>query len=129
MNEAIIGASIIGGSIILSSLLVNRRLKMINEGLFFAIIKHAFVSNFSRFSQLDNTSIAVIDQHAYYVQNGTLWIADFLNDDMVMASARPVDLVNADNLLLREAMIAVDVLNDTMRDQMELVEDDDEEEE
>jgi len=128
MDETIIAACIVGGSVILSSLFVGRRLKMINEGLFYAIIKHGLISNFSRFTQLDNTSVAVIDQHAYYVQNGTLWIADFINDDMVMQSARPLDLVNADNLLLREAMMAVDVLNDIAHDH-DHDEDDDEDDE
>jgi hypothetical protein len=126
MDASIIAAGIIAGSVIGSSFAISRRLKKIEDGLFYAIIKHALVSNFSRFSQLDEASIAVIDQHAYYVQNGTLWIADYLDDDMVMQSARPVDLVEADSLLLREAMMAVDVLNNVVSGKME---DEEEEEE
>ena len=117
--ESILASCIVAGSIVGSSIFIGRKIRQMNEAMFFALLKGSLISNFSRFSQLDETSIAVIDQHAYYVQNGTLWIADFFDNDMVMQSARPIDLVNADNLLLREAMMAVDVLNNVVNSQNE----------
>jgi hypothetical protein len=103
---------IIGGTIAIGTAVLARRLHSLESALFYAITKHGLVSNFSRFSQLDETSIAVIEEHAFFVQNGTLWIADFKNEDLIMPSARPMDLVNADGALLKEAMMAVDVLTD-----------------
>lgn len=110
--EKIISSFIVGGSIVGASAIVARQIKKLEEALFYSISKAGLVSNFARFGQLDDTSIAVIEEHAFFVQNGTLWIADFKNDDLIMPSARPIDLVNTDGTLLKEAMMAVDVLTD-----------------
>ena len=115
----IIKPLVIGGTIAIGTAVLARRLQSLEDALFYAITKHGLVSNFSRFGQLDDTSIAVIEEHAFFVQNGTLWIADFKNEDLIMPSARPIDLVNTDGTLLKEAMMAVDVLTEIASEEEE----------
>jgi len=112
MDNRIQAPLIIGGSIITASLILRRGISKLTEDITYAINRNSLISNFSRFGQLDDTSVAVIDDHAYFVQNGTLWIADFVDDDLLMETARPIDLMSLDKPLLKEAMMAVDVLTD-----------------
>lgn len=112
MLETLASSVIVGGSILGAAVLVRQSINRQTLNLSYVIAKGSLIANFARFGQLDETSIAVIDEHAYFVQNGTLWIADFKNDDLLMPTARPIDLVNTDGPLLKEAMMAVDVLAD-----------------
>jgi hypothetical protein len=113
-------AAIVGGSILIGSFIIYKGIGKMADMMLYGIVRHALVSNFSRFGRLDNTNIAVIDDtRAYFVREGALWVANFQNDDLVMESARPIDLVGVDIELLKEAMIAVDVLSGNIEEDEE----------
>ena len=89
-----------------------------------AMIRSALVSNFSRFGNLDEYKIVVIeDSRGYFVRDNALWTCDIVDDEIVNSSTRPVDLIKIDADKLKEVMAAVDTLNTEVHD---LIEEEDE---
>lgn len=121
--KEVIGASIIGVSVIIGARHVYRGLQGHAGALYEGMIRSALVSNFSRFGTFDPNKIVVMDDtRGYFIRDDALWVCEIKDDDVLPATARPVDLIHMDAQNLREVMAAVDTLNTAVDD---LVEDED----
>jgi hypothetical protein len=121
----LIAGSIVVGSIIIAYM-IYRVIRVSTMTLFQAIVRHAFVSNFSRFGDFSDMKVAIIDDETgYYVKDGALWIVEVKDDEVVKSTARPVDLFNIDEVKLKEVMAAVDALNTDLHDMFDIDEDED----
>jgi hypothetical protein len=123
--DMLIAVSIVAGSIIIAYM-TYRAIRVSTATLFQAIVRHAFVSNFSRFGDFSDMKVAIVDEETgYYVREGALWTVEVQNDELLKSTARPVDMFDMDEKKLKEVMFVVDVLNTDLHDQF--VDDEDDE--
>lgn len=118
MEQSTIVGVILSLSILIGSVIVWRGLRAHAYTMYVTLIRHALVTNFSRFGQFKEWHSAVMTEEnkAYFVRDGALWVCDVDGGEPIKSTARTVDLFTADVNLLKEVMMAVDTINTDAED-------------
>lgn len=94
-------------TILFCTSVISLSLLKLAEGITFGIIKHAILSNFSRFGNWPETDFVILNDIGYFMREGALWKCQTKDAKLLKSTAVPVDLFAGDNI--EDALAAVDV--------------------
>lgn len=77
-------------------------------------MKHAMISNFSRFGDWSEQHYALSNYNGetrgFFMRDGALWICEVLDGALLKTTAKPIDMYNEPNL--KEVLDVVEALTD-----------------
>jgi hypothetical protein len=110
---------IIAAAILLGSVIIYRGLRGFAFVVFEGLLRSSIVSNFSRFGDIDENKLAIMEHRGYFVRDNALWVGDLVDGEIDKTTVRPLDLFNRDSSLLKEARSAVELLHQDVKDRFE----------
>lgn len=107
-----VGQAVIALAIMIAALAIVMQMRKHDEMFYYASMKAALLSNFSRFGEVDPERLVVVDDaRAYFIRDTALWVCDVHDDMLLRQTTRPVDMMTASGEELKEVMAVVDALN------------------
>jgi hypothetical protein len=113
MTEALI----IALAILVGAFIIYRGLRGFAFLVFESMLRMSLVSNFSRFGDIDEDHLAIMEERGYFVRDQALWVADVVDGTLDKTTSRQLDLFDRDSALLKEARNAVEILHQDVQDQ------------
>lgn len=99
-------------TIIVSTYIFIRLIKSSSTYLYAGMIHSSLIANFSRYGNMNNMRMVLIDDEtAYFIRENSLWACPVVDEMPLREQAKLVDVFNISPIDLQKVLAAVDALN------------------